>query len=49
MIHLPDHRYLQRKKNISFATTNPANPHIGHDALEFSNVLKFAEEVFGLP
>jgi phospholipase C len=34
---------------FAYASDNPGNPHIGHVALEFSSVLKFAEEVFGLP
>ena len=34
---------------FAYAKNNPMNPHIGHDSLEFSSVLKFAEEVFGLP
>ena len=34
---------------FAYAKNNVANPHIGHDSFEFSSVLKFAEEVFGLP
>ncbi len=32
----------------AFAGNNPANPHVSHDVIEFSSVLKFAEETFGL-
>ena len=31
------------------ADDDPANPNISHDQFEFSSVLRFAEEVFGLP
>lgn len=34
---------------FAYAKNDAANPHIGHDNLEFSSVLKLAEEVFGLP
>ena len=34
---------------FAYARNNSANPHIGHDNLEFSSVIKFAEEVFHLP
>lgn len=34
---------------FAYAANNPSNPHIGHDPLEFSSVLRFAEKVFNLP
>ncbi len=34
---------------FAYANNDPQNPHLGHDLLEFSSVLKFAEEVFNLP
>jgi phospholipase C len=33
----------------AYAGDNPTNTHISHDPTEFSSVLKFAEETFGLP
>jgi phospholipase C len=33
----------------AYASGNPGNPHVDHTQLEFSSVLKFAEEVFNLP
>lgn len=33
----------------AYVNSNPANPHIDHSQLEFSSVLKFAEQVFNLP
>jgi phospholipase C len=32
----------------AYAGDNPSNTHISHDATEFSSILKFAEETFGL-
>lgn len=34
---------------FAYANDNPANPHISHDQVEFSSVLRFAEETFNLP
>ena len=33
----------------AYASGNPSNPHVDHTQLEFSSVLKFAEEAFNLP
>jgi len=34
---------------FAYANDNPSNPHISHANVEFSSVLKFAEQAFGLP
>lgn len=34
---------------FAYAANDPANPHIGHDPLEFASVLRLAEEVFNIP
>ncbi|HYK84419.1 MAG TPA: alkaline phosphatase family protein [Ktedonobacteraceae bacterium] len=33
----------------AYASDNASNPHVSHDQVEFSSVLKLAEEVFNLP
>ena len=33
----------------AYASDNSSNPHVSHDQIEFSSVLKLAEEVFNLP
>ena len=33
----------------AYAGDNPSNPHVSHDQLELSSVLRFAEDVFNLP
>lgn len=33
----------------AYAGDHPSNPHVSHDAFEFSSVLKLAEETFNLP